>query len=58
MSNDEAANVKTLFGTFSKKAHLDVLLPKDDGFDAITVLRQGAPEELQRAPSRRHLFFG
>jgi hypothetical protein len=58
MSEDEADDVKSRFAAFSKKAYLDVLLPKEDDFDAIAVLQDGSPEELQRAPSRRHLFFG
>jgi len=51
-------DIKSQFESFSKQAYLDVLLPKNDDFDATLVLRDGSPEELQRAPSRRHLFFG
>ncbi|OQO12099.1 hypothetical protein B0A48_02738 [Cryoendolithus antarcticus] len=53
----KAIDVRADFAALSKKAYLEVLVPKDDTFDAATVLRNGSPEELQRAVARKQLYF-
>ena len=50
--------IKSQFDSLSKEAFFDVLLPKSADFDAAEALRNGAPEDLHRAPARRNLFFG
>lgn len=42
----------------SDGAYLDVLLPSSDDFDAASLLKDGNPEEIRRATTRKHLFFG
>lgn len=54
----KALDVRGEFAALGRKAYLDVLLPREDGFDATVVLRDGSPEELQRAASRKQLYFG
>lgn len=49
---------KDEFEALSKGAYLEVLLPSTNGFDAVAALRGGKPEEIKRAPTRKHLFFG
>jgi hypothetical protein len=50
--------VKASFEALSKGAVLDVLLPATGKFDAVALLQAGTPEEIKKAPSRKHLFFG
>lgn len=54
MDTDLAARFQAL----SKAAYLDLLVPRDAEFDALTALRKGDPAEIGRAASRRNLFFG
>lgn len=51
-------DVKAEFEAFSKGAYVDVLLPSTGDFDAAALLRNGNPEEVRRAQTRKHLFFG
>lgn len=51
-------DIKARFEGLSKSAYLDVLLPKAPHFDAAALIRDGAADELARAPARRNLFFG
>jgi len=51
-------NIKTDFESLSKGALLEVLLPADGKFDAVALLLAGNPEEVRKAPTRKHLFFG
>ncbi|KAM0723129.1 hypothetical protein Q7P37_001329 [Cladosporium fusiforme] len=50
-------NHRNEFEALSKGAYLEVLLPSTNDFDAVALLRDGKPEEIKRAPSRKHLFF-
>ncbi|KXT06513.1 hypothetical protein AC578_6057 [Pseudocercospora eumusae] len=50
-------DVKARFEGLSRSACLDVLLPKAPQFDAAAWIRDGAADELFRAPARRNLFF-
>ena len=50
---DAHAALTTRFESLSKGAYLDVLLPRASDFDAVSLIRDGTPEELARAPSRR-----
>ena len=54
----DGANLKTRFELLSKGAYFEVLLPRSSDFDAVALLRDGSPEELAKAPTRRNLFFG
>ncbi|TKA72056.1 hypothetical protein B0A55_06661 [Friedmanniomyces simplex] len=56
MAQDDA-DARSRFEALSKGAYLDVLLPKSSDFNASALIRDGSPEELARAPSRRNLFF-
>lgn len=58
MPEDATTTLTSRFEAVSKGAYLDVLLPKSSDFDASALIRDGSPEELARAPSRRDLFFG
>ena len=51
-------DIKSDFETLSKGALLEVLLPADGKFDAVAFLQAGNPEEVRKAPARKHLFFG
>lgn len=51
-------NIKSEFESLSKGALLEVLLPADGKFDAVALLQAGNPEEVRKAPARKHLFFG
>ena len=51
-------NTKSDFESLSKGALLEVLLPADGSFDAVAILQAGNPEEIKKAPARKHLFFG
>jgi hypothetical protein len=51
-------STKSDFESLSKGALLEVLLPADGQFDAVTILQAGNPEEIKKAPARKHLFFG
>jgi hypothetical protein len=51
-------NNKSDFESLSKGALLEVLLPADGKFDAVALLQAGNPEEVRKAPARKHLFFG
>ena len=51
-------NVKSEFESLSTGALLEVLLPADGNFDAVALLQAGNPEEVRKAPARKHLFFG
>lgn len=51
-------DIKARFEALSKSAYLDVSLPKTADFDAAALIRNGTPEEIARAPTRRNLFFG
>ena len=55
---EDVLPLTTAFEFLAKGAYLDVLLPKASNFDAATFIKDGSPEELARAPSRRNLFFG
>jgi hypothetical protein len=50
--------IKSDFERLSKGALLEVLLPADGKFDAVALLQAGNPEEVRKAPARKHLFFG
>lgn len=50
--------IKSKFDALTKEAFFDVLLPRSADFDAAKAIRNGSPEELHRAPTRRNLFFG
>ncbi|KAK4543703.1 hypothetical protein LTR36_005348 [Oleoguttula mirabilis] len=50
-------DLKSRFEALSKGAYFEVLVPRSSDFDALTVLRDGSPEELAKAPTRRNLFF-
>ena len=58
MASQDDGKIKSHFEAFSKDAVFDILLPRSDELDVSNILRDGSPEELQRAPSRRNLFFG
>lgn len=51
-------NIKSDFESLSKGALLEVLLPAEGKFDAVALLQAGNPEEVRKAPTRKHLFFG
>lgn len=53
-----AMSVKADFDSLSRGALLEVLLPVDGKFDAVAILQAGNPEEIRKASSRKHLFFG
>ena len=54
----DGVHIKKRFETLSKGAYFEVLLPRSSDFDAIALLKDGSPEELAKAPTRRNLFFG
>ena len=54
----DSEDLKTRFEVLSKGAYFEVLLPRSSDFDAVALLRDGSPEELAKAPTRRNLFFG
>lgn len=58
MTTTDSTNLKSDFETISKGAYLDVLIPRSADFDAARLLRDGFPEAVARAPTRRNLFFG
>jgi len=58
MLSSTAMNTKSDFESLSKGALLEVLLPADGTFDAVATLQAGTPEEIKKAPARKHLFFG
>jgi hypothetical protein len=51
-------SIKSDFEALSKGALLEVLLPATGKFDAVAVLQAGNPEEIKKAPARKHLFLG
>jgi hypothetical protein len=51
-------STKSDFEALSKGALLEVLLPATRKFDAVAILQAGNPEEIKKAPSRKHLFLG
>lgn len=51
-------SIKADFEALSKGALLEVLLPATGQFDAAALLQAGNPEEIRKAPSRKHLFLG
>ncbi|KAK3067266.1 hypothetical protein LTR53_015965 [Teratosphaeriaceae sp. CCFEE 6253] len=55
--SEDASALRSRIELISTGAYLDVLLPKSSDFDASAFIRDGSPEELARAPSRRTLFF-
>lgn len=51
-------DIKERFEAYSKSTFLDVHLPRASGFDPATLIRNGTPEDIVNAPTRRNLFFG
>jgi hypothetical protein len=51
-------STKSDFEALAKGALLEVLLPATGQFDAVAILQAGNPEEIKKAPSRKHLFLG